>query len=268
MDLCNYEERIYEKLKKDFTDKILKHLEFEEVNFVPASALKGDNISFKSDKMPWYKNDSILGILENSGKNHRDSSSNLRFAIQNVYRNQNDMTIVMGRILAGNLTEGEYININSLNNNYKIEKLELKGNKIQNTNTGQSVSLFFRGDTLVNRGDIIFKSNEENIKLSNEIKALICWFSEKPIEKNKNLIIQTILQSSVCYISEIIDKFDINTYEKIKEVKEVITNDICTIKITTENQILEDYYSYNRLSGSLILVDNLTNEIVAGGIII
>ncbi|MFN5458560.1 MAG: sulfate adenylyltransferase subunit 1 [Bacteroidota bacterium] len=267
MDLCGFKEQIFDELKKDFLKKILDHIKFDNVRFIPVSALLGDNISYPSEKMPWFNYDCLLTMLEKSEPRNNLNKSDFRFVIQNVFTHKNNSNVIMGRILSGKISEGDFALINGSKEIYPIEKIELKGNKVSRAYAGQSITLFLKSSEKIKRGDILSKSNEQTTRFSQEFIASICWLSDKILVQGKLLKFHSHTQTSNCVIDRLLEKTEIETYTIIETPELLCANEFGKIKLKTDSPVLNDSYAIFRQTGTFILTDETTNETVAAGII-
>ena len=268
MDLCNFSNEVYLSLKKDFQEKISTHLQFDKINFIPVSALWGDNIIERSSNMPWYDEEPLLKVLEESGQTAPNPKQSFRFVFQHSFYNENKTIGVAGRVIGGNIEQGEHVKTLPHGKSTLIEKIEVKGETSKKANAGQSITLFLKSETPLEKGNILVKENDQNAKLADQVQSCLCWLSDFPLKPGKKYILQSLQQKIRCEVNEIFSKVDINTYGNLENKNCLQANDIGTVRIIPESGILADKYSENKLAGSFILIDEQTNETVAGGIII
>jgi len=270
MDLVDYKQDTYEKIKNQFMSFAPK-LDIQDIRFIPISALKGDNIVNKSKEMDWYDGATLLYTLENvyigSDQNHIDG----RFPVQYVVRPQSDKYHdyrgYAGKIEGGIFEVGDKVTVLPSKIESKIKSINLFKEDLQFAAKPQSVTMTLEDDVDISRGDMIAKSN--NIpKSSQEIELMVCWFNEKPILNKGKYAIKHTSKDARCMITKINYKVDVNTLDKDYEDKSVKMNDIAKISIKTTSPLFFDSYRKNRNTGSIILIDEATNETVAAGMII
>jgi len=270
MDLVDYKQDTYEKIKDQFMSFAPK-LDVQDIRFIPISALKGDNIVNKSKNMDWYDGATLLYTLENvyigSDQNHIDG----RFPVQYVVRPQSDKYHdyrgYAGKIEGGIFEVGDKVTVLPSKIESKIKSINLFKEDLTMAAKPQSVTMTLEDDVDISRGDMIAKSN--NIpKSSQEIELMVCWFNERPIVMKGKYAIKHTSKDARCMITNINYKVDVNTLDKNFEEKTVKMNDIAKISIKTTSPLFFDSYRKNRNTGSIILIDEATNETVAAGMII
>jgi len=255
IDLVNYSEEIYNQIKKDF--EILKNeLQFEEIQFIPVSALVGDNIVEISDKTPWYKGKSLLNILETI---EVPSTENLasRFQVQWIIRpkdeENHDYRGYAGLVLSGKYEVGNTVKILPANIETKISKIEINQKEVQIAHSGENVVLHFEDNIDISRGDTIVKTEEMPIE-SNQITTWISWLENEPLQLGKTYILQHRFKNVRAKIQSINQKWNVNEWE-FSETNEIKLNDIAQITIKTNQPIFYDSFANNSQSGNAILVD-------------
>lgn len=270
MDLVNYDQSVFDKIKKDFQTFASK-LEVIDINFIPISALKGDNVVDKSNFMDWYGGPTLLYLLENI---HIGSDLNLidcRFPVQFVVRPQSiefhDYRGYAGRIAGGIFKPGDKVMVIPSGFTSRIKSIDTYKSSVQEAFPPMSVTITLEDDIDVSRGDMIVREN--NIpSISQDFDAMLCWFNEKQIAANGKYIIKHTTKEAKCIIKEIKYKIDINTLHRIENDKNVKMNDICRVSLRTTQPFFFDKYKINRITGSVILIDESTNETVGAGMII
>ena len=270
MDLVNYDKEIYDKIVEDYKSFSSK-LNVKDIRFIPISALNGDNIVEKSQKMEWYLGGTLLHELENihisSDYNHIDG----RFPVQNVIRPHKkgleDYRAYIGKVESGVFKVGDKICVLPSGFSSTISKINIGEKEIVEAYSPMSISLSIIDDIDISRGDMIVKEN--NIPISTqEISLLVIWLSQKPLQNKSKLIVKHTTNETVAIITEIIYEINMNTLHKCENVSELKLNSIGRIKIRTAKPLFIDNYQKNRTTGSLILIDPKTNGTVGASIII
>ncbi len=270
MDLVDYDEAVYEKIKKQF-ESFAPKLEVRDIKFIPISALKGDNVVEPSENMPWYRGTTLMYLLENiyikGDYNHTDA----RFPVQYVIRPQSeefhDYRGYAGRIDGGIFKVGDKIKVLPSGLESKIKSIDTLNEKLDFAFAPQSVSITVEDDIDISRGDMIVKPNNLPVQ-SQDITAMISWFNERPLQVRGKYILRHTTNEVKCIIQEVKFKMDINSMNKNTEDKEIKMNDIGKIKIKTAKPLFFDAYRKNRNTGSFILIDDITNETVGAGMIV
>lgn len=270
MDLVDYSEKNYEKIRQEF-DAFAAKLAIKDVRFVPISALHGDNVVKRSKNMSWYEGSTLLHILENmhigSDLNHIDA----RFPVQYVIRPQSDKYHdyrgYAGRVAGGVFRQGDKIIVLPSGFHSKIKTIDAFNKQLNETFPPMSVTLTLEDDIDISRGDMIVKEN--NIpQVSQDIDLMMCWMNEKPMRLNGKYAVKHTTNDVRCLIKEVKYKIDVNTLNRIEDDKNIGLNEIARVKIRTTKPLFFDSYRKNRQTGSLILIDEATNETLGVGMII
>ncbi len=272
MDLVDYSQETFEKIKSDI-DAVSSKLSVKDIRFVPISALKGDNVVERSEVMDWYDGPTLMYLLENihisSDINHDD----FRFPVQYVIRPQSaewpDYRGYAGRIASGAIKVGDEVGVLPSGFTSKVKTIDMMEEPLEVGFAPQSVSITLEDEIDISRGDMLVKKNNgSEPKNSQDIEAMVCWFNERQLMPRGKYVIKHTSADARCMVIDIQYKMNINTLEKNEEDKAVGMNDIARIKIRSTKPLFFDSYSRNRITGSIILVDEATNETVAAGMII
>lgn len=270
MDLVDYKEEVYEKIKKSFSQFSVK-LDTLDVRFIPISALKGDNVVERSENMEWYEGPTLLYLLENI---HIASDINLmdgRFPVQYVIRPQSkeyhDYRGYAGRIASGIFKVGDSVKVLPSGFTSKIKSIDTMNGSLESAYAPMSVTLTLEDDIDVSRGDMIVLDNKEP-EVSQDIDMMMCWLSEKPLQLNGKYTLRHTTNDVRCIVKEVPYKVNINNLEKNIDDVSMGLNEIGRIKVRTTKPLFFDSYRRNRITGSLILVDEATNNTVGAGMII
>tara|TARA_B100000902_G_scaffold163425_2_gene158612 strand:- start:34307 stop:35575 length:1269 start_codon:yes stop_codon:yes gene_type:complete len=270
MDLVDYGQEAFENVKSEF-QKFSSKLEIKDVHFIPISALHGDNVVDRSNNMKWYEGSTLMHLLENihigSDHNHVDC----RFPVQYVIRPQSkehpDFRGYSGRIEGGVFKSGDKITVLPSGFTSKIKSIDTFDGKIKEAFSPMSVCITLEDNIDVSRGDMIVRENNQpNAK--QEIDIMLCWMNEKKMLVGGKYTIRHTTQTARCIIKELKYKIDINTLHRNEQEKDFGLNDIGRILIRSTKPLFFDSYRRNRNTGSIILIDEATNETVAAGMII
>ena len=270
MDLVDFNEESFNAIKKEF-EKFSSKLEIKDVHFIPISALKGDNVVDRSKNMTWYEGSTLMHLLENvhigSDENHIDC----RFPVQYVIRPQSkefpDYRGYAGRIAGGVFKAGDKIKILPSGIDSKIKSIDTFNGEINQAFAPMSVCITLEDDIDISRGDMLVREHNQPF-IGQELDLMICWMNSKKLIVRGKYTIKHTSQNARCIIQEIRYKIDINTIHRIEDKKEIGLNDIGRIAIKTTKPLFYDKYSRNRNTGSIIIVDEATNETVGAGMII
>lgn len=272
MDLVNWDQDVFDKIVNEFKSFSSRLDNLINVTFIPASALLGDNIVDKSVNMDWYNGSTLLYHLETvyngSDFNHIDS----RFPVQWVVRphsdKYHDFRGFAGRIAGGVFKPGDSIKVLPSGFKSKIKSIHLMDEELKEAYSPMSVVMTLEDEIDISRGNMLVKENNQPNVLQ-DIDAMICWFSSAKFLSGKGkFIVRHTTNDVQAIVSEVKYKVNINTLHKIEDDLELKLNDIGRISIRTSAPLFVDSYSKSRITGSIILIDPLTNETVAAGMII
>jgi sulfate adenylyltransferase subunit 1 len=270
MDLVDHSQEAFEKIKSEFEDFASK-LEIKDIHFIPISALNGDNIVDRSKNMNWYEGSTLMHLLENihigSDQNHVDC----RFPIQYVVRPQSpefpDYRGYAGRIEGGVFKPGDQVTILPSGFISKIKSIDTFNGEVAEAFSPMSVCITLEDNIDISRGDMLVRENNKPT-VEQDIDVMICWMNEKKMIPGGKYTVRHTSQTARCIIKEVKYKMDINSLHRNEEDREIGLNDIGRITIRTTKPLFFDSYTRNRNTGSIILVDESTNETVAAGMII
>ena len=263
IDLVDYSQDIFEKIKNDF-QQIQDQLNYDEVTFIPVSALVGDNIVEKSAKTPWYNGETLLHQLETVSI-ETDKSLAARFQVQWVIRpkdeEHHDYRGYAGQILSGVYKVGDSIKVYPSNIESKIVKIERHLAEVQQAEAGENVVIHLENNIDISRGDTIVKTSEEP-QTTNEPKAWICWLDNNALQQGKTYVLQHRFHSVRAKIKTIDQQWDINNWEFIPS-DEIKLNDIGQVVLKTNQPLFFDSFKENSHTGNAILIDETTKNTVA-----
>lgn len=270
MDLVDYSEEAYEAIKEEF-EGFASKLDVVDVHFIPVSALIGDNIVTRSDKTSWYDGPTLMYYLENV---HIGSDHNLidaRFPIQYVVRPYNDefhdYRGYAGRLAGGIMKKGDDVMLLPSGFTTKIAKIDSYDGELEEAFPPMSVTVHIEDDYDLSRGDMIVRTNNQP-EVTQDLEVMICWFNERPLQLNGKYTIMHTTQEARCVIKEVRYKLDINSLHRNLEDTNIEMNDIARIVIRTTKPLFVDKYRRNRITGSIILIDEGSNNTVGAGMVI
>ncbi len=270
MDLVEYSQEVYDRIHDEFEDFASK-LDVHDVNFIPISALKGDNIVDRSTNMSWYEGSTLLYYLENVHIASDYNFIDVRFPVQFVVRpysdDYHDYRGYAGRVAGGILKKGDEVMLLPSGFTTRISKIESYKDEIEEAYPPMSVTVHIEDDFDLSRGDMIVRANNVP-KQEQDIDLMICWFHEKPLQERGKYILRHTTKEARCIIREVRYRMDVNTLHRDMQSKTIGMNDIARISIRSTLPLFIDSYQRNRITGSVILIDEGTNETVAAGMII
>ncbi len=270
MDLVDYNENVYNKIKEDF-DNFSSKLEIQDIRYIPISALKGDNVVDKSTNMPWFDGSTLLYTLENVHISSDYNFVDCRFPVQRVIRPQSaeyhDFRGYAGRIEGGVFKPGDEVLALPSGFTTTIKNIETMDGPIDEAFSPQNVVITLNDEIDISRGDMIVKPNNQP-QVGQDIELMICWLNERKLIPNGKYTIRHTTKEARCIIKDVRYKVDINTLHKIEDDLSIGLNEIGRIHIRTTSPFFFDSYKKNRGTGSVILIDENTNETVGAGMII
>ena len=270
MDLVDYSEEAYNTVINQFEEFSSKML-VKDVRFVPISALNGDNVVNRSKNMEWYQGAPLLHILETMHISSDINKVDARFPVQTVIRPQNethrDYRGYAGRVASGVFRKGDEITVMPSGFTSKIKSIDVYNSTFQEAYAPMSVSITLEDDIDVSRGDMIVRSNNKP-DASQDVEAMLCWLNNVSAKPRAKYTIKHTTNDQKAMIKEIVYKIKINSLERDADDNTLNMNDIARVKIRTTKPLMIDSYRENRTTGSIILVDDDTNETVAAGMIV
>lgn len=270
MDLVDYSEEVYNSIVTDF-NAFSSKLGINDIQFIPISALNGDNVVNRSENMDWYQGSTLMYHLETV---HISSDYNLvdcRFPIQSVIRphtlEHQDYRGFAGRIDGGVFKPGD--KVKSLPSGFvsTIKTIELNGEQIKEAFAPMSVTMTLEDEIDNSRGDMIVRENNVP-EIGQDLEVLVTWMSTKPMQARTKVVIKHTTNETVGMVKELKYKIDINTLHRLEGIDKIEMNDIARLSIRTAKPIFYDAYKRNRQTGSIIIIDEQTNETIGAGMII
>ena len=270
MDLVGFKEEVFNHIKEDFI-KVAEKLGNNDVHFLPISAKLGDNVVDESSNMPWYHGPTFISLLENIpvGKdwNFDDPRFSVQYVIRPISDEYHDYRGYAGRVSGGVFKPGQEVIVLPGGQKTKIEGIDFAEKKLIQAFPPQSVTLRLADDIDVSRGSMIVDAINQP-KQGQELTLMVCWLNEKPLVLRGKYMLKHTSNEMRCLITDLHYKINVNTAEPVYEDKNVGLNEIAKISIKTTKPLFFDSYKRNRETGSLILIDEATNNVVGAGMII
>jgi sulfate adenylyltransferase subunit 1 len=272
MDLVDWDEAVFDKIVADFKQFASRLDNIVEVTFIPASALLGDNIVDKSENMPWYQGPTLLYHLETVYIGADENHVEARFPVQWVIRphsdKYHDFRGFAGRVAGGVFKPGDEVTVLPSGFTSKIKAIESMDGPQEEVFAPMSATITLEDEIDMSRGDMLVKANNQP-QPTQDIDAMICWFSsDKQLSGRGKYILRHTTKEVKAIVTEVCYKVNINTLHKMEDDVVFSLNDIGRIKIRTSAPLIADSYKSNRITGSFVLIDELTNATVAAGMII
>lgn len=271
MDLVDFSEERYNEIVADYKKNISDKIGIRDVYFVPISAKLGDNVVDQSKHTPWYDGKTFLDLMETIEIKHDQDFENPRFPVQYVIRpmrdEYHDYRGYAGRVAGGIFKKGQKVKVMPSGLETTIKSIDTYNKELEEAFPPQAVTLTLDEEIDISRGDMIAAADNAP-RQEQEVEMMVCWFNEKKLIPRGKYTLKHTSNDSRCIITEVVNKVDVNTLEKITNDLTVGLNDIAHIKIKSAKPLFVDSYTQNRQTGSLIIIDEGTNETVAAGMII
>ena len=269
MDLVDYDQAVFDKIHAEFTSFATK-LNIPDLEIIPISALKGDNVVTRSEHMDWYDGQSLMHHLENVHVASDRDLVDTRFPVQYVVRPKSDdfhdYRGYAGRVAGGVLKPGDDVLVLPSGMTSKIAGIDLFDEEIAEAFPPMSVTVRLEDDVDVSRGDMICRPQNAP-KPSQDIDAMICWMTNEPLRPRQKLAIKHTTRTGRALVKDIQYRLDVNSLHRDRETKELGLNEIGRVQLRTTVPLLCDPYSKNRSTGSFILIDEATGVTVGAGMI-
>lgn len=270
MDLVDFSQEVFDKIVADYKS-MSASIELDNVTFIPISAKLGDNVVNKSENMPWYTGKALLDFLE-TVQLPTEAEDRLRLPVQYVIRPISskfpDFRGYAGRLAEGSLKVGDKVKVYPSEMTSTVTSIYLGEKELETAVTPESVDVTLADDIDISRGDVIVSVSGVQPMMEQDILLNVCWFRNSALQQGKKYIIRHATGKTLGIVKEIEYKIDINTREKIYDVEKLVMNDIARVRIRTAEPLIYDYYKSNRTMGSLIFVEEGTNDTVGAGMIV
>ena len=264
MDLMDYSEELFHDIRQEFSD-FMQKLDVPDIKYIPLSALKGDNVVEKSDKTQWYKGAPLLETLEEVDILHDRNLSDFRFPVQHVIRPHLDFRGFAGTVVSGTTAVGDTVKVLPSRKESKIKNIVTADGDLKEAFSPQAVVIELEDEIDISSGDIIVHANNQP-KSAKTFEAVVIWMNEKPFDSSREYVIRHNGRSIKSRLESILYNIDVNTLEK-HDTEKLNINEIGRVAISTTKEIYFDAYSKNHETGSLIIIDPITNVTIGAGMI-
>jgi bifunctional enzyme CysN/CysC len=274
MDLVNFEESVFDAIVEEF-DTFAARLEMPDVTFIPISALLGDNVVDRSQAMPWYQGPPLLYHLEHV---HIASDRNLidvRFPVQWVIRvggrqvgsELADYRAYAGQLAGGIIRRGDEVVVLPSGQRTKVAGIDTYEGPIEEAFAPMSVALRLSDDIDVGRGSTIVRTQNQPT-VSRRFECLLCWMSEQPLSRQRRYLVKHTTRQAMVGKIDVRYRIDVETLRRDSTVTTLELNDLARVQIELSSPLVFDSYRRNRITGSLIVIDEASNDTVAAGVIL
>ncbi len=270
MDMVNWSEAIFTSIKSELT-LLVKKLDIADVHFIPISAKYGNNVVDRSENMKWYEGKTFLNLIETIEIEKNKNPEKKRFPVQTIIRphtsEYHDYRGYAGRVAGGVFRPGDEITVLPSLRKSKIKSIDMFGKTLSESIAGDSVAISLDDQIDISRGDMLVASDDIPA-ISQDINLMMCWFNERPLKVGGKYLIRLNSNEAGCIIKSISYRMNIETLEHDFENRAVKMNDIAHITIKTSKPVFFDTYKKNNITGSMIFIDEGSNETVAAGMIV
>ncbi|CDB10133.1 sulfate adenylyltransferase subunit 1 [Bacteroides sp. CAG:633] len=274
MDLVGFSKECFDKIVKDYLDFVTP-LGIPDVTCIPLSALEGDNVVVKSERTPWYQGTSLLDFLETVHIDNDHNLNDFRFPVQYVLRPNLDFRGFSGKVASGVVRKGDEVMALPSGKKSRIKSIVTYDGDLEYAFPPQSVTLTLEDEIDVSRGEMLVHPDNMPI-MDRNFEAMMVWMDEEPMDMNKSFFIKQTTNLSRTRIDNIKYKVDVNTMEHLsvengqldKKDEPMQLNQIARVVLTTAKELFFDPYSKNKATGSFILIDPISNNTSAVGMII
>jgi len=264
MDLRDYSEKVFDEISADFTE-FGKTLRFKDIQFFPVSALVGDNVVSDSENTPWYDGPNVLEYLETVPVFADRNFEDFRYPVQYVIRPDLDYRGFAGEVAAGVIAKGDEIVALPSGKTSRVKAIDTYDGELDEAFASQSVTIRLEDEIDISRGDMIVKPGNLP-RVTRRFDAHLVWMHEKPLDTEKAYLVKHTTQTVRAQIDRIYFEVDMDTLEE-KPTDGLGLNDIAKVRLSCHRALYVDDYQRNRETGAFIVIDSLTNNTVAAGMI-
>jgi bifunctional enzyme CysN/CysC len=266
MDLVDFAEERFDEIVRDFC-AFRARLSSRDVAFIPISALNGDNVVDRSAAMPWYAGVPLLEHLEAIDPADDRNLDDLRFPVQLVIRSEgNDFRGYAGQVASGVVRPGDRVRVLPSGVESTVAAVETFDGPLEQAHPPQSVTIRLADDVDVSRGDVLVHADGAP-EPRRELEADVCWFAERPLRPGSRYLLKHLTQTVEAVVDGIDDVLDVTSLERGPAPAELALNDIGRVRLRARRPLVADPYARNRATGAFILIDEATNDTVAGGMV-
>lgn len=264
MDLVNFSEETFNEIRSEYLE-LTKHLGIEDVTCFPLSALEGDNVVERSERTPWYEGQSLLEFLETVPIDQDRNMSDFRYPVQYVLRPNLDFRGFCGKVASGVIHKGdEIVALPSMKRSHVKSIVTYEG-ELEEAFCPQCVTLTLEDEIDISRGEMLVKP--DNLPhVGRNFETMLVWMDEEPMDRKKQFFLKHNTNTTRATLTQIMYKVDVNTMQHL-EGTDFKLNEIGKVHITTAKTLFFDSYSKNKATGAFILIDPITNNTCAVGMI-
>ena len=272
MDLVDYDQAAFERIRDEYL-AFAEQLGLRDVHCLPLSALKGDLVVERGERMPWYTGPTLMEILETAPAAHSEQAEPFRFPVQYVCRPQqaddpllHDFRGFMGRVESGHIAVGDAVTVLPAGQESRVKAIRMLNDELPEAVAEQSVTLLLEDDIDISRGDMIVRGGQLP-NVTRQIEAMVCWLAETPLDPRRKYLVRQTTRETKAAVNAIDYRVDVNTLEQL-DAERLAMNDIARMSFRLAQPVCVDAYARNRGTGAFIVIDESTNNTVAAGMIL
>lgn len=265
MDLVDFDEAVFNRIRDEYL-QFAEQLAIPDIHFVPLSALKGDNVVSASTRAPWYQGPTLMALLESIEVNQDVHLNSFRLPVQYVNRPNLDFRGFCGTVAAGEIHPGDAVVALPSGKSSKVKAVVTADGDLPRAFAGQAITLTLEDEIDISRGDVIVKVNETQPNVSNAFDAHIVWMNETPLQVGKEYAFKLAGKQVFGRIERILHRVDVNALTE-SDAEQLALNEIGLCRIVVNAPVVFDPYRESRSTGSLIVIDRLSNATAGAGMI-
>ncbi|MHB8765985.1 MAG: sulfate adenylyltransferase subunit CysN [Deferrisomatales bacterium] len=264
MDLVGYDRGVFEAIRRDF-EAFAGRLGIRALTFIPLSALAGDNVVHRSDRMPWYRGPALLEHLEGVEVARNTAALPFRLPVQLVLRPNQDFRGFAGTVASGSVRVGDEVVALPSGRRSRVRGIHTHGGPLPSAVACQAVTLLLEDEIDVSRGDLLAAAGSPPT-VAREFEADLVWMGEAPLDPARPYLVRHTTRATRGRVAEVLHRTDVNTLERVP-ARSLGLNEIGRVRLTTAQPLCADPYAENRTTGAFVLVDLETNHTVAAGML-
>ena len=265
MDLVNYNENVFETIVEEYKE-LITNFTFTSINFIPLSALKGDNIFSNFENINWYKGQTLIEALEKIDVLDSSRNNEFSFPVQWVNRSSANFRGYSGTITDGKISKGELITTTSSNKQISVKNIYGPKGELSEAYSGQAITLTLSDELDISRGDIILSTKNDQIIKADQFASHLIWMDQEPMLPERNYIFRFNNSYINGKITDLVHSINVNSFEEVAS-KKLNLNDIAYCKVAIDKMHGISSYSNNQKLGSFVIIDPYSNKTIGVGMI-
>ena len=265
IDLVGFDRGTFDRIVGDYR-AFAKDLGFETLTPIPMSARYGDNVTSRSQRMPWYSGPALLEHLETVPLAIGDATKPFRFPVQYVNRPNLDFRGFAGTIASGTISQGDPIVVAKSGKPSRVKRIAAHGGDLKTAHEGQAITIVLDDEVEVSRGNMLV-APDARPHVADQFTANIVWFDEHALLPGRSYILRTETDQMNATVTELKYRIDVNTFSH-EAAKSLELNEVGVCNISTQTPLVFDTYAENRVTGAFVLIDRMTNATAGAGMIL